>query len=349
MDTILRQKIIPVIVLTLAVGLVMWNRSARQLLTIAPVEEAHPASEEVRSAPTKLSLPDSNASSLATRRGTDTEALHLKLKQWHEASASDAEIDLDRLTQEMVGLLTDDNIPSMLRSLSPEDLDTPFASIALRRWMQLDPKTASTWAAVQPRQEETSLLSIVAEEWANHPVALRDYADELPATPWKEAFLTTAGLELSMKDPEGAIELAQRIQTEKVKTHLLQAVVCDWVSREPSAALSWIIDVHEPALREALTAAASKAYAMTEPQLAASWLITSVRSPEVAKEAVLNIMDTWGARDPEKAARWAATTLAGDTRSSAIEIVSSHWLNVDQTAATAWLQSLPIPSQRPLN
>lgn len=273
--------------------------------------------------------------------GVDETTLHRKLREWQDACASDAEDEQDRLMKELGSALTDDTVADVLRSLSPTELATPFGLVALHRWMQVDPVGATTWTRLHAGESPSPLTSAVAEDWSNHKDALFVYIDQLPNSGWKEEILTAAGLELSIKDPRGAISLAQRMKPGVAQTHLLQAVVCDWISLEPNAALEWIIDVNEPTLREQLTSAAAKSYALTEPYLAASWLMSTITSPEIRKEAILTIVETWGARDPETAAKWVTTALDGETQKAAVEIISSHWMKLNSSAATAWLHSLP--------
>lgn len=243
--------------------------------------------------------------------------------------------------KELLALVTDENAGQILQALSLGDLDTPFSLAVLRRWMQVSPALATNWVASRAESPESPLTAAAAEQWADHKAELLTYLDRIPETKWKQSLIAAAGLELSLKDPQGAIDLAQRLAPGDSQTHLLQAVVCDWISREPNAALNWVIDVHEPVLREQLTAAAAKSYALVEPRLAADWLITTVRSEEIRKEAVLNIVETWGARNPENAAKWVTASLEGPTRKAAAEIVSVHWMQTDRAAARAWLQTLP--------
>lgn len=271
----------------------------------------------------------------------DKVTLHRKLQEWQDARASDSEDEQDRLMKELGSVLTDDTVADVLRSLSPAELATPFGLVALHRWMQVDPIGATTWTGLRAGESASPLTSAIAEDWSNHKDALLVYIDHLPNSGWKEEILRATGLELSMKDPEGAISLAQRMKPGVAQTELLQAVVCDWISLAPNAALNWIIDVNEPGLREQLTSAAAKSYALTEPKLAASWLMSTVTSQEIRKEAILTIVETWSARDPESAAKWVTTTLDGETQKVAVDIISGHWMKLNSSAATAWLQGLP--------
>jgi hypothetical protein len=68
--------------------------------------------------------------------------------------------------------------------------------------------------------------------------------------------------------------------------------------------LDWILSVNDPAMQEQLIAAGAKAYATSDPQLAAEWLVSTVKSDTVLKNTLPNIIEIWSAKDPDAASRW---------------------------------------------
>jgi hypothetical protein len=121
----------------------------------------------------------------------------------------------------------------------------------------------------------------------------------------------------------------------------LQTVAYDWISRDPNPALDWIMGVNDPSLQERLIAAGAKAVAMTDPSLAAGWLVSGVQSEGLLNDTVPNIVEIWAGKDPSEAANWVAQFPDGVSREAAVNIVSSHWLQSDSGAATAWILTLP--------
>ena len=75
--------------------------------------------------------------------------IHLKSRQWSETQTGDRETQ-DRLQNELLAMLTDDNAAEIIQSLSPEELDSPFGVSALFHWMKMDPVTAANWVASRP-------------------------------------------------------------------------------------------------------------------------------------------------------------------------------------------------------
>ena len=138
-----------------------------------------------------------------------------------------------------------------------------------------------------------------------------------------------------------AINLAQRMNPDRAQTNLLQTVAYDWISRDPNAALDWIMSVSDPLLREKLIGVGAQAYAATDPRLAADWLISTVKSDGTLNDAVLHVLDAWVAITPAAAAQWVAGLPEGGTRDAAVDNIVRQWLQTDSGAATAWILSLP--------
>jgi len=268
-------------------------------------------------------------------------SLRDKLRQWQESQVNDPDNEAYRAQslQEMLAMITDENVAEIIQSLSAEEMNTPFGSGVLHHWMQVDPVTASNWLASRPDTTEDQTLA-VAEDWAGNRDGLRQYLNQLPDTAWKQSFLQDASSEMSLTNPVAAVQLAQQMKPGEAQTDLLRAVVCGWVSSDPNAAMNWVAGVKDPAMREQLVASAVQSYALTDPAQAATWLVQEVKSDGIVKDTALNILSTWVTTDPAAAADWAAQFPEGNIKAAAVKIVSSHWQQTDPEAATAWIQAL---------
>lgn len=268
-------------------------------------------------------------------------SLRSKLHQWRESEANDPDNEEDRarLLQEMLAMLTDENVAEIIQSLSAEEMNTPFGTGALHHWMQLDSVMASNWLASRPDTTDEQTFA-AANDWVGNRAGLQQYLDRLPDTAWKQGLLGAASSAMSIKDPLEAIRLAEEMNPGDAQTNLLRAVACSWVDTDPVAALDWVAGVKDPSLRERLIASANQSYALTDPFHAATWLISDVKSDGIVKEAALNILGTWVAKNPEQAAKWASQFPEGDTKAAAVKIVSQHWQQTDPAAATAWIRNL---------
>jgi hypothetical protein len=276
----------------------------------------------------------------AASRFDDVQAsVHLKLRQLFETKTDDL-AGQDQLVKELTAVLTDDNTAVVVKSLSAEELDTPFGLAAFGRWLEVDVSRAADWIAARPDATEDHAW-LVARKMLDDTTALHNYCDRLPDTGWKQDVLNGAGLAVLAQDPAEAIALAQRMEVGPARQNLLETVAYDWIGRAPRATLEWIASVEEPALRERLLAVGAKAIAAADPDLAVDWLGAAVKSDGLVNDTALVIAETWAAQNPAAAAGWVAQWSGRGPRASAIEIVSRRWLQADPGAAHVWIQTLP--------
>jgi hypothetical protein len=337
------------LVAMMAVGIVLFWKREELRKTIRADQSAPPSADlpgqgakpadrslapaEVRGAARRVD--DASLISLADAKA----AVRLKLRQWAERKTGDVETE-NRLMEEMLALLTNDNAAELTRSLDAEERGTPFGLAALERWLSIEPAKAARWMAAQSETTEPQAL-LVARALLKNSAAVRAYCDEISDGDWKQSVLKSASLELAESDPAGAINLARRLNAEAVRTDVLQTVTYDWITHEPRAALDWITQLNDAALREGLLAVGAKAIAVTDPDLAAGWLVTAVKSEKILNDTALSIIESWAAQDPAKAAKWVALFPPQGPREAAVNLVVDRWLQSDPNAANAWLLTLP--------
>jgi hypothetical protein len=182
---------------------------------------------------------------------------------------------------------------------------------------------------------------VIANDWVGNHDGFQLYLNQQGDTAWKQALLGSASSVLSTTDHRAAVALAEKMHPGEAQTNLLRAVACSWVEIDPVAALGWAVNVKDAALREHLSASAFQSYALRDPSNAATWLVSNVKSDLVAKEAALNILETWVTKNPEAAAAWASQFPEGEARATAVKIVSRYWQQVDPATANAWPKNLP--------
>jgi hypothetical protein len=336
MKTLAKWLLIGIIALS---AIVFWPWTGHSTTTNQPAESASATAQPAFSPPSPMVTLPAQKPLLSF---ADTLALlHSKLSQWRETRehGSDDQEGQDRLVKEMLALVTDENVAEIVQSLSAEEMHTPFGAGALHHWMKVDPVEVTNWIASHAETTPAQTLAVV-DDWMDNRADLQKYLDQLPDTEWKQNFLSDLSSEMSLKDPQAAITLAQQMNPGLARTCSLQVVVCNWVSADPDAALSWVAGLQDPSLREQLIASAVQSYALTDPAQAATWLVSEVKSPQIVDEAALNIVKTWVVKDPAQAADWVAQFPEGNTKAAAVQIVSQHWQQTDHAAAAAWIQNL---------
>lgn len=266
-------------------------------------------------------------------------AVRVKLKQWFATNTGDTEIQ-EALIKELLDLLTDENTAEVIKGLSPQEWNTPFSTAALDLWLKQDPAQAARWVATRTDAREEQAL-LVARHLLESPVELHAYCDLLPETAWKQHVLRHASLEMVAKDPIAAVAFAQRLAPGDVQTDSLETIAYDWFGRDLAAAVNWTKSVEDPALRERLLAVGAKAIAIADPDLAAGWLVSAVKTEGVLGETALSIVETWADQHPAQAATWVARFSDAGPRKAAVDLLLNHWLKSDPASANAWIQTLP--------
>lgn len=266
-------------------------------------------------------------------------AVHAKVAQWLHTKTGDTEAQ-EALTNELVALLTDANTADIIHALSPDEFNTPFGAKALERWLKIDANAAAHWIADRPDATEEHAL-IVARQLKEDPAALNVYSASLSAGTWKENVLNYAALETVPQDPAAAVTLAQQMAPGDARMNAFETIAYDWFGRDLAAATAWAKNVEDPILRERLYAVGAKAIAVNDPDLAAGWLVTAVKTDGVLNETALGVVETWADQHPAEAANWVARFSEAGPRKTAIDLLLRHWLQSDPAAANAWIQTLP--------
>ena len=266
-------------------------------------------------------------------------------RQWLEAQTGDHDAQ-DAAIRDFQAVLTADNAAEIVRSLSPEELACPLGSAALDRWLQTGLLTAANWLAANTNATQEQALLVGRNMFAAPAGSqmLANYSDQLASGPWKQQFLEGAGQLALETNPAAAIDLARRMDPGQDQSSLLQTVTYSWVSRDPNAALDWMLAVQDPSLREKLVAVGAQAYAATDPALAASWVSSAIKTDQTLNDAVLHVADAWVAKKPADAAQWVASLPDGSLRDDALYAVARQWLQTDQRdngPASAWIMNLP--------
>jgi hypothetical protein len=325
----------------LILGCWLWQRDAGAEKS-RPAEPVRPTTMGSISPAARETPAETPAGPTATP-GRSLEAItadvRARLRAWMETNTGETEIQ-NKLTEDALALVDDGHVADVLRALSSEEVNTPFGSAAMGRWLKLEPLAAAKWIGARENPTDEHAL-LVATQLLKEPAQLHAYCDQLPEGQWKLGVLNNAALTAAPSDPAQAIALAHRMAPGGVQTSAFETVAYDWSTRDPEAALGWMTRVEDPKLRERLFAVGAKAIAATDPDLAATWLHGGVKSPQLMHDTALSLVEIWVAQDPATAARWVSTFPTGGPRAAAVEAVARSWLRSAPEAASAWIRALP--------
>lgn len=213
-----------------------------------------------------------------------------KLREWRNTATGETAIQ-ERLTQELLGMLSNENTAEIIRSLSLDDLHTPFGAAVVERWLNIAQAEAAQWLATRPDATEHHAW-LVARRMDENPAELLAFCDQLPANEWREQVLRHASLEKADTKPLVAIAFAERLLTEAARTNALETIAYAWCARDPVAALRWAETISDSALRERLLAVSAKAIARVDVDLALDLLIAGVNTDGLVQETALSILET---------------------------------------------------------
>jgi hypothetical protein len=237
--------------------------------------------------------------------------------------------------------LTDANVAEITRSFSENELRAPFGQAALRRWLSVDVHAAAIWISERDGRGTDELARTLAHALVSDLEFFQEYCAQLPPGNWAQKFLCNAIRELAPQLPEKAIELTKRIESNDVRTQLLQSIAADWLKRDPEAAFRWLSGVNHEFVSDEQVCAAVKTYASTDPLRAMEWLARLVRSDQLMDDTLLAVFDGWAEKKPAEAARAVALLPDDETRKKAVDAVARSWLRADPMTSYIWMKSLP--------
>lgn len=266
-------------------------------------------------------------------------AVRRKLRELLEVKPGD-DARTEQLLREASGMLTDQNVGDVMRSLSSDERHTVFGTAGLERWLGADPAQAAAWIAARPDTTEEEAW-LVAKKLLSNPESFHAYCDALPDSEFKENLLQGGGLKALHDDPMEAAELAGRMKDESRRASLLQTIAFDWSTRDADRALAWMLTVPDAAVRETMIAAGAKAIAVNDPDLAAQWLTSSVKTESVFNETALSVVEQWVDKNPEAAASWVAHLSNPDLREAGADLVLRRWKTTNPKAVATWLMEFP--------
>lgn len=270
---------------------------------------------------------------------TALDQIHAQLRELASLDTADVTTG-PRIQAMLLSGLRPENAGWIAQNLSPDELRTDFGTSVIVAWLGADLKAAASWLGEHDelRREQAWVIGTTL---ANEPTSLDVLDHALKNPDLRTAVWLAASTRLADTDPKTAIALANRLAPGEAQTNALQTIAYAWASKDPIAAERYVGSIEDPTVRQQLLVTVAKAFAMTDPELGARWLVEAVPPGNAFNETALAIVGEWTAKDPMQAAAWVAEFARDPIRDSAITIVANSWQPTNGPAATAWLQRLP--------
>lgn len=250
-----------------------------------------------------------------------------------------------------------------------------FRGAALQGWAALAPDEAAAWALALPAKERsvafrevlTALtgqperaVNLALQASAKDPAQARDYGSALVgvlteagayetaarfalAQPTQQADLVgSAYYEWAQHQPAQALAALDQIGDAKAREDAFRGLMLGWSTVGPAEVAAYAADLPPGPERSGALNEALPRWIVSDPDAAAAWLggfepnrdfddgwMALATSPEVL------------AKQPERAAAWAATILDPELRQSTLIAVIGEWVQRDPAGARRFVQSNP--------
>jgi hypothetical protein len=142
------------------------------------------------------------------------------------------------------------------------------------------------------------------------------------------------------KDARAAAEHALALADPALRSHAVESVLRQWARTDLAEARQWVAACPDDDIRRGGELLMNRRMVESDPERA----IDLILSGASAKRDDALVFGSWAVRDPQAAARRAASLPAGNFRNSAIQSVASSWADRDVAAAMAWVEQLPRTS-----
>jgi hypothetical protein len=252
--------------------------------------------------------------------------------------------------EELVEAIKTADIPEALSRLRDRErgrVDEELNLRFVRRWAESDPGVAARWVAGLPQDAAREALAEgVAILWANRSVdSAVDWALGLGGAEGVRA-LTAIAYEAVRENPLASIEIAATLPESSARDDLVRHAASEWASTAPEAALDWVLQFEDPAMRNTVLSEIARTWGGADAVAAATLAVTAIEPGRAQDDAIMGIVQRWVQGDAEKAAGWVGGFPPGPLRRAAIETTVNLWAECAPDQAASWLLDMPQDADR---
>ncbi len=191
-------------------------------------------------------------------------------------------------------------------------------------------------------------LQPILSDWGReHPEEALAWLDNLPDPDLRLTLLERSAGRYSPENPDQALPLVLALPEGESRAWQLSQILTAWAQKDASAALAWIQANDLPGVAAAgyqVQGALLANIARDEPQTAvAEW--TALKDPKAREVALPWIVQSWSAKDPVAAIRWAEAQNQSMGKPLQLDPgIVSRWAAKEPEAALRWIEAW-IPTQ----
>jgi hypothetical protein len=195
--------------------------------------------------------------------------------------------------------------------ITPGTNQRSFYSNILNSWSNEQPDKAIEWFQSNITDPELTeyLGQTIAGNLVQHdPEKAIAFINQLPA-PSQDQALSRVVSAMSNYDVSSAMEMADQIADEKIRTNAVSNVVSQWSRYDPEGVSRWLKQLPDGETRD---------------------------------QSINNFISQIRQHDPEAATIWASSIGNESQRKSSVQSAARNWMRQDPAAASAWIQATDI-------
>lgn len=245
-----------------------------------------------------------------------------------------------------------------------------FLNVLANSWSQQEPEEAFEWAKSLPRKSdrEKAFAGMAHLMVESEPRMAADYLASLPENEGRE-HLSNLARQWAMNDLESAREWWEGLPEGEARNRVGADMIASWASLDPVEAARYVAELPAGKSQNEAALRVVTEWANHDARSAAAW-VEAFPDRELQASAAESLMSRWAQLDPDSARNWleklpegrgrdqaamtysshlhedpaAAVRAAGlisdeNTRRSALQNAARRWLQIDEEAASAWIQS----------
>lgn len=225
-----------------------------------------------------------------------------------------------------------------MQILSPAQLDSPLGAELFERWVDRDPRAATSWAcSVAAEAWGRRLLATAGEVWARRDLAAAlDWLDEQPDSAAADQLRAVFGYAAVDAFPRTALRLALELPAGASQDTLGALAVSTWAAQEPLATADFIQQLPEGEGRDRLFVALTSSWARLDGLAALRCALRWLPPGEAQTRAVETIVRCGGS----DAGKWIAGVSVDSLQGMDLPAWLVLWAAYDRESAGEWLGRL---------
>jgi len=319
------QKMKVLMYLVLVIGGILLLRSWHPI----PAGVAHTETVPTPSSATSEETPPSQANWNPPPRPSWEEMLLAIQKNTNSLFGAFAEEQMKEL-QDFADSIPDNELPDALAELQQLQLQNPTSRgrnlemRLLRRWADIDPRSATQWATQTPSDIRSDAVAAATAQWAEKDFSAAEaWATQLSDGSGRVAAIESVIGAAVYANPKEALTLAAELPEDPTRDQLIINAAGTWAASAPQDAATWAKQVSDDRLRQQVVSAIAIRWSDTDPVSAADLIANSLPSGDIQDEALIAIVERWGLKDPNAAKQWVQQSVNGDLQQAAMDTIAA--------------------------